>query len=367
MRASSNNKRRRGAAFTLVELLVVIVVIAILVGLLVPAVGTVRTSAKNAATKQIHSVLSQGLEAYSAESALGNSYPPSNSDKTPDNVGDLKLPRTVSPYRDGYYGEGNYIQGAGLLVWALAGADLLGTPGFKPTQYDDWGNSTSRVYDSSNPSKSGLYALYPDNHTRAGEPVHERYGPYVDPSQVKVSQNGGTETNPQFHIPVEAKALGDNLYSTPKRPFPMFLDAFGYPVLYYRADPAGRQMADGQPEYFVSSPRDRGIYHWGDNAGLVPPPESGGDPFGTSTGLILNDTLDIGNRDAWHRLAWDENGATGDPPRFEPGTFQGYIQDYAVTAKPRPHRADSYLLISPGYDGRYGTADDIANFDHNGE
>ena len=30
---------------------------------------------------------------------------------------------------------------------------------------------------------------------------------------------------------------------------------------------------------------------------------------------------------------------------------------------PRPYRADSYILISAGYDGLYGTRDDICNFD----
>jgi hypothetical protein len=33
-----------------------------------------------------------------------------------------------------------------------------------------------------------------------------------------------------------------------------------------------------------------------------------------------------------------------------------------ITAKLTPHRPNSYLLISPGYDGEYGTADDITNF-----
>jgi len=38
-----------------------------------------------------------------------------------------------------------------------------------------------------------------------------------------------------------------------------------------------------------------------------------------------------------------------------------------VKARLEPARADSYLLISAGADGRYGTADDIANFEHNGQ
>jgi hypothetical protein len=30
---------------------------------------------------------------------------------------------------------------------------------------------------------------------------------------------------------------------------------------------------------------------------------------------------------------------------------------------PRPVRADSYILISAGWDGEYGTADDICNYE----
>jgi hypothetical protein len=40
----------------------------------------------------------------------------------------------------------------------------------------------------------------------------------------------------------------------------------------------------------------------------------------------------------------------------------GYIQDPKVTARPWPYRPDSYLLISAGADGLYGTPDDICNF-----
>ena len=56
-----------------------------------------------------------------------------------------------------------------------------------------------------------------------------------------------------------------------------------------------------------------------------------------------------------------------DPPIDPtPGFFQHYIWNQDVGAKVYPQRADSYLLVSPGADGLYGTADDIANFDHGG-
>ena len=34
-----------------------------------------------------------------------------------------------------------------------------------------------------------------------------------------------------------------------------------------------------------------------------------------------------------------------------------------IVNPPRPYKASSYILISAGYDGEYGTADDVYNFD----
>jgi hypothetical protein len=42
--------------------------------------------------------------------------------------------------------------------------------------------------------------------------------------------------------------------------------------------------------------------------------------------------------------------------------YQLYIRDFKVQAQAWPHRPDSYLLISAGADGIYGTNDDICNF-----
>jgi hypothetical protein len=42
--------------------------------------------------------------------------------------------------------------------------------------------------------------------------------------------------------------------------------------------------------------------------------------------------------------------------------FVEKIQDPKITAKVWPYRPDSYILISAGADGLYGTPDDICNF-----
>lgn len=57
--------------------------------------------------------------------------------------------------------------------------------------------------------------------------------------------------------------------------------------------------------------------------------------------------------DGWHPL-----GVANNNYEF----FYNYIRDPKRDARVWPYRADSYILISAGADGRYGTSDDIRNF-----
>ena len=48
-------------------------------------------------------------------------------------------------------------------------------------------------------------------------------------------------------------------------------------------------------------------------------------------------------------------------PEWE-NTFARFILDTKVKTRPTPVQKDSYLLISAGPDGRYGTDDDVTNW-----
>ena len=88
----------------------------------------------------------------------------------------------------------------------------------------------------------------------------------------------------------------------------------GMPILYYKANAVG----------------SGDIYDYGDNAALV----------------------DLG-------IPW----VAGAPPHpFNQTVFFGQIKNDEITTTYRPYRTDSYILLSAGFDGEYGTGDDIFNF-----
>lgn len=346
----------RPAGFTLTELMVAIAIIALLVGLLLPAVNTVRNQARNAKTRSAITAIETGLEQYKAADISGGRYAPSNSDRTgayPQ--GSL----TANPYADlginGDSGSDIRISGAGLLVWALAGADRLGTPGFQVFRSSNntgrWSFDTDAINNGDDPTQSGAYALRSDDR----RPLQPRFGPYVDPSKIDITafdRGAG-------HFLIEAEgtrtAGGPTGANQVRRKYPMFLDGNGFPILYFRADTAGRAMADDDR---TVSGADRGIYHWEDNRDLI--------ANNSNQKLVLRQGAEN------HSLDWDNNwDAAGNPtaPADQPdvGTFNRFIWNDANTARFQPHRSESYLLISPGIDGLYGTGDDIANFDHNGQ
>ncbi len=49
-------------------------------------------------------------------------------------------------------------------------------------------------------------------------------------------------------------------------------------------------------------------------------------------------------------------------PLMRSNVFYDYIKNPKITARDWPYRPDSYILISAGADGLYGTPDDITNF-----
>lgn len=362
----------RRAGFTLVELLTVIAIIGLLIGILVPSLTAVRRSARDTATRSVHSTLATAIATFQADQKVGGALPPSMSDADGVTAGSPKTWQVRNPYiAQGVtndQGTNIRIAGAGLLVWALAGADLLGTPGFRTFRSTSalWSMDTDGGSVAPNATNFGAYAL--NNSTN--QPMVARSGPYVDMSKVKVTSLVKKSGGSSFDIPAEVEAREQGGQPAAVRKFPVFLDGHGFPVLYYRADLAGVRMADaakkgGNPQ--APTGDQRGIYHYNDNDSLLGTPNPPELSSGPNNGLILRPTRES-NFANIHKLSFTFLAPNADPQQ-NPGPARGfhrYIRNKGVTAKFAPHNADSFLLISPGADGRYGTADDIANFDHNG-
>ena len=60
-------------------------------------------------------------------------------------------------------------------------------------------------------------------------------------------------------------------------------------------------------------------------------------------------------------------GVPGEPdavhPLSDPKRFYMNTQSDKIVEASKPYKGDSFILISAGYDGLYGTADDICNLD----
>jgi prepilin-type N-terminal cleavage/methylation domain-containing protein len=294
--------KRIKSGFTIVELLTVVAILALLIGVLLPALTYVRRSAKEAQQKVQLTTIDLALTTFK------------NDD------GDYPRSDWIQP-------NGDYC-GAQKLCEALLGWDLLG---FHPKS----------AWRADGLDENGGEWTYDPEKVRGDDTLHERKGPYLELATANAFRLG--------NISIDEPGLFNIFSPLAPRTF-VLCDVFGVriitlangkivkagtPILYYRANTSSKKM------YPVDHPEfdpENSIYNAYDNFVLI------------DLGTVTSD----GSQGRPHQLG-DNDGAYFYEPEYK-------VIDPKVTARPWPYRPDSYILISAGSDGFYGTADDITNF-----
>jgi type II secretory pathway pseudopilin PulG len=208
--------------------------------------------------------------------------------------------------------------GAMKLCEAIMGKDLLGF-------------HSNSVFRRDGMDAAGTVQLYPTN--PAKDNLSARKGPYLQ------AENANAFELRDIYGPAD---VGDFLPET----F-VLCDVYakqqeksgkktGMPILYYKANTAN---SFHDPTLTMTRQNSSGnIYNYWDNQDLV----ALGKPWDSTQGT--------------HSL--DPASTAGVPDRFYKNT-----QSDKISTTSRPCRPDSYILMSAGWDGEYGTADDIYNYE----
>jgi prepilin-type N-terminal cleavage/methylation domain-containing protein len=288
-----------GYGFTIVEMLTTVAIIAILIGLLIPALNMVKEAALNVKQKAQFNAIEIALTAFNAER---DDYPPSDEAGS---AGDLYC-------------------GAQKLAEAIVGQDGFGvhpdTEWRSDGQMDTDGDGIVDTPLYYKPDGTGISTLL---QAEIDANIQSRKGPFLDLEMANAVKLGDLYSSP----PNDNFVLAD-MYElvrhgrTQKRT--------GMPILYYRADTT---KVKHDPTDYI--PVTDNIYNSFDSFNCI---VQYAPPFNS---LLSHPLSDNTSHNIFYERTWNKN----------------------FTAPPRPYNFDSFILHSAGLDGLYGTADDVFNFD----
>lgn len=319
MKRTGQNK-----GFTIVELLTVMAVIALLIGLLVPALALVKDRAKEVQQRAQFHAITSGLEMFKSD--FGD-YPESN-DNSWDSLSSPRKTADPTPYL-----------GANKLAEAMVGLDYLG---FHPSS-DFRADGANIVVDKDlNSQEYVVYWAFNDSQATwqtARENIEARKGPYVELENANAFRMDEVY-GPAANLSSFFSTGWDNRY-------PLVLcDVYsrkrsgesakktGTPILYFRA-----RTHYTKQDSRTDTDMENSIYYFPDNEKI----------------------LQIGMPDTGTEHALYTTGIS----EFE--NFDDMILNKNVQAVRRPYKAGSFILWSAGKDGSFGNADDIFNFTREAE
>lgn len=296
-----------GGGFTIVEMLTTIAIIAILLSILLPALNMVRRAAATVKQKAQFNSIGFALEAFADPLDFGD-YPESFDNNIIE-------------------GPTIYYSGAEKLAEALVGRD-----GFGVHPATGW---SSKGTDQTDGTGTALYRPAIDAFMTPAElaaNLAARRGPYLELEEANAVKLAALydssiyTSNPDAMVLADTFGLVTNLQTGKKT---------GMPILYYKAD-VTQSGHDATPPWLGNT------YYVVDNHSLV---------------LMGAAWKGAGAKSTDHPLLTSNNV----------GLFYNMTQNpnFSTPGSERPYRSGSYILISAGFDGLYGTADDVFNFDKN--
>lgn len=307
-------KMKNKKAFTLIELLVVMAIIAALIGILSVGLRQVKIKATSLRQKGEFHGMEISIELFQNEF---NGYPDS---------------AVVSD-------DGVDVCGAQRLAEAMEGRDELG---FHPKS--KW-----------HPAKEAaagltLYDITVDDTRKQRKPVYfelKHSGMYT-PEQLWGTGNTGT-------LQADECPIITDVFVRNAAADPAIEEKVGTPVLYFKANPtkrfrvdASRQLVDPakQSEY------TQWIYNFDDNIELL------------NLAWLRDPAADTDDPDVMAPHFYDPDSDYSDSTDAE--RFYRMITQRADTNANfyKPYNSDKYILISAGWDGIYGTDDDLTNYNY---
>jgi type II secretory pathway pseudopilin PulG len=292
-------------------------IIVILISLLVPSLTMARRFAKEVKQRAQLRSIGAAIEIFHKD---WGDYPPSSGPRP--NLQESEFDEN-----------GHLYSGAMRLCEALMGQDLLG---FHPESHFTSDSSQWAGGPSGRWTPDGLYPALLDPQTKPldRENMDIRKGPYLDAENSEAYKikdlygnlGGFAASGADSDDRVLCDSYGRVTHRTTGR-------KVGMPILYYKANTSGFRH---DPNDFGGTDIQLDIYNYLDNDELV------------KLGLPTNSNF-------VHPLHQATGGQVGEK-------FYEMTLNKQIDTMKRPYNPESYILISAGYDGTYGTEDDICNF-----